>query len=173
MLKILLALIVIIALAVGGKSYYRTKQANEVAARLAQQETVKKAEEAQKEKEKQAEQARVRQLEKTEEEATLAVAKREIERSLKDPSSVQYRNLRVVNSAVCGEANAKNSFGAYVGFRRFVYSYDELNFEPDGQASQKLHEIFEHMVFLGCTPLEQLEVICKANPERCNAVPLR
>ena len=44
-----------------------------------------------------------------------------IEYSLKDPASVQYRNVRVVNKkdgrkAVCGEFNAKNSFGGYGGF---------------------------------------------------------
>jgi hypothetical protein len=37
-----------------------------------------------------------------------------------DPDSTQFRNVSVTSSRfVCGEANAKNSFGAYVGFRWF------------------------------------------------------
>ena len=52
--------------------------------------------------------------------------------SLKDPSSVQFRNESFYQTtiehkdgkvpstvAVCGEINAKNSYGAYVGFRRY------------------------------------------------------
>lgn len=44
----------------------------------------------------------------------------------RDPDSVQFRHVRVVNDVVgkqvCGELNAKNGFGAYVGFVKFVYS---------------------------------------------------
>lgn len=36
---------------------------------------------------------------------------------LKDPASAQFRNLRMdrTNSAFCGDFNAKNAFGGYVG----------------------------------------------------------
>lgn len=36
-----------------------------------------------------------------------------------DPDAVQFRRLRVGNDALCGEINAKNAFGAYVGFQPF------------------------------------------------------
>jgi hypothetical protein len=50
--------------------------------------------------------------------------------NLKDPSSAQFRNVVVTQSYhadtgalngvnVCGEINAKNSFGAYTGFKKF------------------------------------------------------
>lgn len=41
---------------------------------------------------------------------------------LKDPSSAEFRNefVHQTSGHLCGEVNAKNSFGAYVGFRRFV-----------------------------------------------------
>lgn len=40
--------------------------------------------------------------------------------NLKDPSSVQFRNVRLINNViVCGEYNGKNSFGGYVGFEPF------------------------------------------------------
>ena len=44
---------------------------------------------------------------------------------LDDPASGNFRNERVVGPAgqgiVCGEVNAKNRLGAYVGFRPFAY----------------------------------------------------
>lgn len=51
---------------------------------------------------------------------------------LKDPSSVQYRGVRsFVTSGnqriICGEYNAKNSFGAYTGFKPFwVRTYEDM-----------------------------------------------
>jgi len=43
---------------------------------------------------------------------------------LRDPSSAQFRNLRVVDGAngpyLCGEINAKNNSGGYVGFKPFA-----------------------------------------------------
>ncbi|MGG7604651.1 hypothetical protein [Massilia sp. BKSP1R2A-1] len=55
-----------------------------------------------------------------------------ITNTLKDPESVRFRNVRVKWEAVCGEMNAKNGFGGYVGFRRF-YAIDgtDLHMEPD------------------------------------------
>lgn len=50
-------------------------------------------------------------------------------KTLKDPESAQFRNIKIVKSEklsgaynggyVCGEFNAKNGFGAYAGFHRF------------------------------------------------------
>lgn len=43
---------------------------------------------------------------------------------LKDPGSAQFRNVRLQphlqGAVVCGEINAKNSYGGYVGFTRFA-----------------------------------------------------
>lgn len=61
----------------------------------------------------------------TEEEA-LEKAREAVAESLKDPSSAQFRNVRLANymggKVICGEVNAKNSYGGYVGFTRFVAS---------------------------------------------------
>lgn len=55
-------------------------------------------------------------------------ATKEIAEHLKDPSSAQFRNVQLRNikadglsksGYVCGEVNAKNAFGAYVGYSRF------------------------------------------------------
>jgi hypothetical protein len=52
----------------------------------------------------------------------VGLAKSAISSTLKDPSSAQFRNLYISTESLgvlCGEINAKNAYGAYVGFRRF------------------------------------------------------
>lgn len=67
--------------------------------------------------------------------ALIADAKKKLERDLKDPSSVQYRDVYVVKPGtapyVCGEYNAKNSYGAYVGFKPFFSSGDKVMADSD------------------------------------------
>lgn len=47
-----------------------------------------------------------------------------VRRLMKDPDSAKFRNVRTEGIpdgiVVCGEYNAKNSYGGYVGFNRFV-----------------------------------------------------
>jgi len=54
------------------------------------------------------------------EEAAIENAKRVVADSLRDPSSAQFRNVRVVpfgqGSVICGEVNGKNAYGGYVAF---------------------------------------------------------
>lgn len=51
---------------------------------------------------------------------------------MKDPNSAEFRNWHAFESQngllVCGEINAKNSFGGYVGFTHFV-----AHASPDGR----------------------------------------
>ena len=62
-------------------------------------------------------------------------AKQAIERELKDPESVQYRDVRTFSGGiVCGEFNAKNSLGGYVGFSPFVFNAPGLG-DLDSRAS--------------------------------------
>ncbi|WP_323615253.1 hypothetical protein [Pseudomonas putida] len=42
-----------------------------------------------------------------------------------DPASAQYRNDRAVKGGVCGEVNAKNAFGAYVGFTAYAVALND------------------------------------------------
>lgn len=65
-------------------------------------------------------------------------AKSKIEYSLNDSESARYRNVRFnigkrMMKSVCGEINAKNKFGAYTGFKKFMYFADEdlVFFETD------------------------------------------
>lgn len=51
--------------------------------------------------------------------------KAEILAQLKDPNSAEFRNVVVAGNIVCGEVNAKNGFGGYVGFKSFWGSRNE------------------------------------------------
>lgn len=55
-----------------------------------------------------------------------------IRKKLKDPSSAKFQNSLFVEfegiPMVCGEVNAKNSFGAYEGFQRFVAGGSNMAF---------------------------------------------
>jgi len=49
-------------------------------------------------------------------------AKDGLEKRLKDPDSVKYRNVQEYSeNVVCGEYNAKNSYGAYGGYETFIW----------------------------------------------------
>lgn len=53
--------------------------------------------------------------------ARIVEAKAAVTALLKDPASAQFRHVfEGVAGFVCGEVNAKNAFGGYVGFRIFV-----------------------------------------------------
>ncbi len=54
--------------------------------------------------------------------AQIAAAKAAIEKRLTDPLSAQYRKVVAYSEGVvCGEVNAKNKLGGYVGFEAFAY----------------------------------------------------
>jgi hypothetical protein len=79
-------------------------------------------------------------------------AKRAIEKDLKDPSSVQYRNMKKDNYGVqvCGEFNSKNSMGGYVGFKPFIYysinKDKNMLHEGSGKVSIGLTDIEENFI---------------------------
>lgn len=52
---------------------------------------------------------------------------------LTDPSSAQFKNVRLLGgSMVCGEVNAKNRLGGYVGFTTFsVTGGDNVTLDND------------------------------------------
>lgn len=57
-------------------------------------------------------------------EAFLESTKLRVSDVLKDPESARFRKLRLVDYKggllACGEVNAKNSYGGYVGFSQFM-----------------------------------------------------
>lgn len=74
----------------------------------------------------------------------IADAMRLVRANLKDPRSAQFSNVAIYDSpefsnpgkrvrSACGIVNAKNSYGGYVGARRFIVmlGIDNVLFEPD------------------------------------------
>ncbi len=62
--------------------------------------------------------------------AYLAAAQERVRLTLKDPASAQFSEVFISRSAgttsACGYVNAKNSFGGYVGRRRFMVGDDSV-----------------------------------------------
>lgn len=58
-------------------------------------------------------------------------AKKLVAHDLKDPSSAQFREIQKTGRGICGEVNAKNSYGAYVGFKHFIVDGSSVSMEPE------------------------------------------
>lgn len=50
------------------------------------------------------------------------LAREAVKNNLKDPESAQFRNETIIGTSACGEVNAKNSYGGYVGFKRYLFA---------------------------------------------------
>lgn len=86
-------------------------------------------------------------------------AEKRVASELRDPSSAQFRNVRVVDQvdgsqAVCGEVNAKNAYGGYVGFEPFVHVLGVVHIGDDDVESIRAES--RHCVMAGRTD-EQFE----------------
>ena len=62
-----------------------------------------------------------------------------ISEGLKDPDSAKFRNQQ----GFCGEVNAKNSFGAYTGFKRFIAADRNMIVMEDSLSPQEFEKIWE------------------------------
>lgn len=72
------------------------------------------------------------------EEQLIARAQIKVADRFKDPESAKFRKLRADADLrqVCGEVNAKNSYGAYTGYAPFLYLADTVDIsDPDGEPS--------------------------------------
>lgn len=145
--KLIAIALIIIALVFTGKGYYNYKIRKQQAI---EREQAAAAEKAANEKillEKQAKKEKI-----------IAAAKKELESKLRDPLATNYRNIHVNkdNSGVCGEFNAKNGFGGYTGFRWFVYSFGDINLEPekDGNLTPTRVENFLNLMAGNCYDIE-------------------
>jgi hypothetical protein len=77
------------------------------------------------------------------------LAKHTVAQEFRDPGSVQFRNLRrLSNGGVCGEVNARNAYGAYVGHKGFYYSGSEYGpgivYFPDSSVEIIRQRYYEH-----------------------------
>jgi hypothetical protein len=57
------------------------------------------------------------------EDSDIKLVKNYMKKDLIDPDSAKFRNVRKIvldhKIVICGEMNAKNSFGAYIGYKKF------------------------------------------------------
>jgi hypothetical protein len=77
------------------------------------------------------------------------IAQEAVRNHLKDPDSARFRNVTIIRvepdgAVVCGEVNAKNSYGGYVGFRRFVVTGDHVMMDDTTSFAALAHVL--------CTP---------------------
>lgn len=77
------------------------------------------------------------------------VSKEGLTKNYHDPASVQYRNVinyspSIATYAICGELNGKNSYGAYVGFKRFVAVTELVDGEPKYRDGSTGDDYFKH-----------------------------
>lgn len=56
-------------------------------------------------------------------------AKRAVAATLKDPTSARWGDVWAYGGVICGYVNAKNSYGAYEGPRRFLTAGRSVQFE--------------------------------------------
>jgi hypothetical protein len=78
-----------------------------------------------------------------------------VREKLRDPSSAQFRNVRLnslSSSEVCGEVNAKNAFGGYIGFVRFAAEADgsKMRVMFDDGTLDKPSQDFFNTLWQGC-----------------------
>ena len=83
------------------------------------------------------------------ENALITEIKQNIRADLKDPNSAEFRNVFITSVGhICGEVNAKNSFGAYTGFKRFFATSPDLI-------------SIEGVIYDSASFQELLEILCK------------
>lgn len=63
-------------------------------------------------------------------EKEIVVVKAALAEKLKDPDSMKLKNVQIAeDGTLCGDVNAKNSYGGYTGFSRFIGMYFSANKE--------------------------------------------
>jgi hypothetical protein len=89
-----------------------------------------------------------------------------IRAQLSDPDSAQFRNIRKGNDSLswCGEVNAKNRLGGFVGFTRFaavhvadtwsVHFVTEANPFIDSESARKVQQLNQELYRESCETIK-------------------
>lgn len=95
-------------------------------------------------------------------------AKAAITRELKDPESARFRDITVRNfqggKVICGEMNAKNSYGGYVGFKRFMASHRKSVIEEIDQRHPDVAVAANAGIDAACAPPVPKELATRKCP---------
>jgi hypothetical protein len=77
--------------------------------------------------------------------AWISSSEQSVKEKLRDPDSAEFRNVRFYSGAgvpvSCGEVNAKNGFGGYTGFERFVAMGPEMAY-LDSEVAEGIGEVW-------------------------------
>lgn len=76
---------------------------------------------------------------------------------LKDPGSAQFKSAFVNGISYCGEVNAKNSYGGYNGFKRFVALHGIATIEDPADISGSFENVWRD----SCWPAGRLSAYHK------------
>lgn len=75
------------------------------------------------------------------------LGKEAIKAKLRDPDSANFRNVTFYNGSgkpiTCGEVNAKNGFGGYDGFERFIAAGDVLTVLESEMVEGGMDEVWD------------------------------
>lgn len=74
-------------------------------------------------------------------------AKAAVGSSLKDPMSVQWRDLSINGDYLCGELNAKNSYGGYGGFTKFYIDFSKLDAQINNSTNSSFDIMFRALCY--------------------------
>lgn len=81
----------------------------------------------------------------------ILAAKKLVREQLKDPDSANFKHLTVYSKNemlyVCGEVNAKNEFGGYTGFSRFLVSPFPFPNSPTFETTPNMSFLIPHFCF--------------------------
>lgn len=179
-MRLLLMILLVLVIVLGGFSY---KSHQKTQALKRERETTQLAEEAEKKRAHENEIRLAQEAVKIQEEEKQDEEKKEGERiallqakaaeALFDPSSAQFRNVKLntEKSALCGDINAKNKLGGYVGFRPFVATesaaaiWNGGKCDNAGSYSAQIACLDEELVYLsaarrnGCKTQAELNLI--------------
>jgi len=81
------------------------------------------------------------------EETQIVDAKEKVIALLDDPDSAKFRNIQIITNSkgddsVCGEINARNRFGGYVGFKKFNVTNGKVNIvSEEKQETMRLYNL--------------------------------
>lgn len=84
--------------------------------------------------------------------AMVYVAQDLVKKMMKDPESVEFRNMSYVKAStdlpatVCGEVTGKNSFNGYAGYKKFLLKTDTSEFGIEGQTNNFFDEYNKYCV---------------------------
>jgi len=78
--------------------------------------------------------------------ALIAMGEKYVKEKIREPASAQFRNQFIgKGGAPCGEVNAKDAFGAYLGYQRYISVARELTMLAQDLSPDEFEESWREM----------------------------